>query len=114
MLQMTFGVCEDDVRAVLTKNWTMAVNPGHDTIEHVTRAAWQSMGEADRDSIANAALDAYWQHRNEKEAAHSALRIYLINHRFLTYAPRRAFYGGQPGQANAPDISVERRHAHRH
>ena len=114
MLQMTFGVYEDDVRAVLLKNWAMVVNPGHDTVEQLTRAAWQSMGEKDRDTIANAAMDAYFEHRNEKEAAHAALRMYLISHRFLTYATRREFHHEQPGQFNVPGVSVDRRHLHRH
>lgn len=114
MLQMTFGVYEEDVRVVLAKNWLMAINPSHDSIDEVTVAAWHSMGEVDRDAIANAAMDAYFEHRGEKEAAHAALRMYLISHRFLTYAPRSEFHHELPGQFNFYSGVSERRHAHRH
>lgn len=114
MLQMTFGVYEDDVRSVLAKNWSMAVNPRHDTLEKVTAAAWQSMGEVDRDMIANAAMEAFFENRSEKEAAHSALRMYLISHRFLTYAPRREFHHELAEPFSIAGVTTERRHAHRH
>ena len=114
MLQMTFGVYEEDVRAVLEKNWAMAVNPSHSSIEEVARESWQSMGEADRDDIANAVMCAYFNHLDEREAAYSAVRLYLISHRFLTYAPRREFHHEQSGKFNVPGVYVDRRHAHRH
>ena len=114
MLQMTFGVYEEDVREVLVENWSMAINPGHDTVDEVTRAAWQSMSEADRDAIANIVMDTYFEHRDEKQAAHSALLMYLLSHRFLTYTPRRELHHEQADQFSMPEVLVDRRHAHRH
>lgn len=111
---MTFGVDEDDIRAVFAKNWVMAVNPAHDSIEQVTRAAWLSMSETDRDNIANVVMNAYCDNRDEKEAAYSAVRMYLISHRFLTYAPRREFHHEQDGQFSMPFTLLDRRHVHRH
>ena len=88
MLQMTFGVDERDVRFVIQKHWNMAVNPNRRTLLELTKTAWRSMKEEDGDRIANAALDAYLEDRDESEAAHGELRKYLIERRFLTYAPR--------------------------
>ena len=114
MLQMTFGVHEEDIRDVLVENWAMAVNPAHVPVDQVAQAAWHSMGEADRDEFANAVMDAYFAHRNETDAAHAAVRRYLISHRFLTYAPRREFHHEQSGQFSVPNTRTNRRHAHRH
>lgn len=90
MLQMTFGIDERDVRFVLQKNWDMVVNPRNRSLSEMSLAAWQCMGEEDRDRFASAAMEAYMDMHDEVDAGRNELRKFLIEHRFLNHATRRA------------------------
>ena len=109
MLQMTFGIDERDVRAVLEKHWDLAVNPHHRSLEQLTLSAWHSMGEEDRDRFANAAMEAYLDGLDEQEGGRNELRKYLIEHRFLSTAPSRRA-NAEIGMLHALIPQPERRH----
>lgn len=83
-------------------------------MEHVTTAAWNSVGATGRDATANAAMDAYCSCRDEQGAAYAVLRMHLIGNRFPTYALRCKFHHEQPGYFNVSGVTFERRHSYWH
>ena len=113
MLQMTFGIDERDVKAVLAKHWEMAVNPRQQSLAQLTLAAWHSMGEEDRDRFANAAMQAYLDGKDEIEGRRNELRKYLIEHRFLNSAPRKSVPSDLE-LLHTRTCPAERRHPMRH
>lgn len=89
MLQISFGISERDVLAVLERYWEMAINPDQLTPIEFMQTAWQQMDEESMDDFANAALDAFLENQDETEAARGEIRKFLIEHHFLACSPRR-------------------------
>lgn len=114
MLQMTFGIDERDVRAVLEKHWDMIVNPQHRSVRQLTLAIWHSMGEEDRDRFATAVMEAYLDSRDEVESGHDELCKYLVEQGFMTRAPSRASADTELELLHIRGRRPERRHLVRH
>ena len=114
MLQMSFGIGERDVCAVLQKYWEMVVNPDNLTAPELARSIWAGMDDEIRDDLANAVMDAFLEDRDEEEAVQIEVRKYLSEHRFLVYAPRLRRSSVQADLLHAQRKFPERRQAGRH